>query len=122
MGWEVYPEGFYHLLRRLQAYGQPIYVTENGISTLDDDQRCRYLLRHLREMGRAISEGADVRGYLHWTLTDNFEWAQGYYQKFGIVAMEPNMRERRPRPSAYLYRDIAQANAVRAEQFERYLG
>jgi beta-glucosidase len=121
MGWEVYPEGFYRLLKRLQAYSQPIYVTENGISTLDDDQRCRYLLRHLREMGRAISEGADVRGYLHWTLTDNFEWAQGYYQKFGIVAMEPNTRERRLRPSAHLYRDIAQANAVRAEQFERYL-
>jgi len=121
MGEEVYPEGFYQLLKRLQTYGQPVYVTENGISTLDDDQRCRYLLRHLREMQRAISEGVDVRGYLHWSLTDNFEWAEGYYQKFGIVAMDPNTRERRPRPSAHLYRDIARANAITAEQFEKYL-
>jgi beta-glucosidase len=121
MGWEVYPEGFYRLLKRLQAYGQPIYITENGISTLDDDQRCRYLLRHLREMQRAISEGVDVRGYLHWSLTDNFEWAEGYYQKFGIVAMDPQTREREPRPSAYLLRDIARANAITAEQFQKYL-
>ncbi len=121
MGWEVYPEGFYRFLKRLQAYGQPIYVTENGISTLDDDQRCRYLLRHLREMQRAISEGVDVRGYLHWSLVDNFEWAEGYSQKFGIVALEPDTLERRPRPSAYLYRDIARANAVTAEQFGKYL-
>jgi beta-glucosidase len=121
MGAEVYPEGFYRHLKRVQAYGQPIYVTENGISTLDDDQRCRYLLRHLREMRRAMSEGVDVRGYLHWTLMDNFEWAEGYFQKFGIVAMDPSTRERKPRPSAYLYRDIARANAITAEQFQRYL-
>ena len=121
MGWEVYPEGFYRLLKRLQAYGQPIHVTENGISTFEDDQRSRYLLRHLREMHRAISEGVDVRGYLHWSLTDNFEWAEGYYQKFGIVAMDPDTRERKPRPSAYLFRDIAQANAVTAKEFQRYL-
>jgi len=121
MGWEVHPEGFYRLLKRLQTYGRPIYVTENGISTLDDDQRCRYLLRHLGEMRRAMGEGVDVRGYLHWTLMDNFEWAEGYRQKFGMVAMDPDTREREPKPSAYLYRDIARANAVAAEQFEEYL-
>jgi beta-glucosidase len=121
MGWEVYPEGFYHVFKRLSKYGVPIYVTENGISVVEDNQRCRYLLNHLQQMHRAMSEGVDVRGYLHWTLMDNFEWAEGYYQKFGLVAMDPETRERQPRPSAYLFRDIARANAVTAEQFRQYL-
>ena len=77
MGYEVYPEGFYSQLVRLKQYGLPVYVTENGISTKDDTQRCRHLLRHLAEMHRALQEGTDIRGYLHWTFVDNFEWAGG---------------------------------------------
>jgi beta-glucosidase len=122
MGYEVYPEGFYRELVRLKQYGIPVYVTENGISTKDDTQRCRHLLRHLAEMHRALEEGTDIRGYLHWTLVDNFEWAEGYHQWFGMVAMEPGTLKRRPRPSAYLFRDIARGNAVTAAQLKEYVG
>jgi beta-glucosidase/6-phospho-beta-glucosidase/beta-galactosidase len=72
-------------------------------------------------MHRAISEGADVRGYLHWSFTDNFEWAEGWIPKLGIIAMEPGTLNRKPRPSAYVFRDIARANAVDAGQFQKYL-
>jgi beta-glucosidase len=122
MGYEVYPAGFYHELVRLKRYGLPVYVTENGISTKDDTQRCRHLLRHLAEVHRALQEGTDIRGYLHWTLIDNFEWTEGYQQWFGMVAMEPGTLKRRPRPSAYLFRDIARGNAVTAAQLKEYVG
>ena len=122
MGYEVYPEGFYKELMRLKQYGLPVYVTENGISTKDDTQRCRHLLRHLAEMHRALQEGTDIRGYLHWTLIDNFEWAEGYQQWFGMVAMEPGTLKRRPQPSAYLFRDVARGNAVTAAMLKEYVG
>ena len=121
-GYEVYPEGFYRQLMRLKQYGLPVYVTENGISTKDDTQRCGYLLRHLAEVHRALQEGTGIRGYLHWTFTDNFEWADGYQQWFGMAAMEPGTLKRRPRPSAYLYHDIARGNAVTAATLKEYVG
>lgn len=115
MGWEVYPEGFYRVQARLKPYGKPVYITENGIGTDDDEQRCRFIIRSLRETQRAISEGVDVRSYLHWSFQDNFEWAEGFRQKFGLVAMEEGNRNRLPRPSAYMFRDIARANGVSEE-------
>ncbi|MBI1885657.1 MAG: glycoside hydrolase family 1 protein [Chloroflexi bacterium] len=120
MGWEVYPEGLYYCLLRLKRYGIPVYVTENGISTEDDQQRCRYILRHLREVHRAIGDGVDVRSYLHWSLVDNFEWAEGYGQWFGLVAMEPGTLDRKPRASAYMFRDIARTNRVPADLLRHY--
>jgi beta-glucosidase/6-phospho-beta-glucosidase/beta-galactosidase len=122
MGYEVFPEGFYRQLVRLKKYGLPVYVTENGLSTKDDSQRCRHLLRHLAVMHRAMQEGTDMRGYLHWTLIDNFEWAEGYQQWFGMMAMEPGTLKRLPRPSAYLFRDIARGNAVTAAMLKEHLG
>jgi beta-glucosidase/6-phospho-beta-glucosidase/beta-galactosidase len=73
-------------------------------------------------MHRAQQEGTDIRGYLHWTLMDNFEWAEGYQQWFGMVAVEPGTLKRRPRPSAYLFRDIARGNAVTAAHLKEYVG
>jgi beta-glucosidase len=122
MGWEVYPEGFYRNIKRVAAYGPPVYITENGFPTDDDNARCSYVLRHLAQMHRAIAEGTDVRGYLHWSFTDNFEWAEGWEPKLGLIAMEPGTLNRKPRPSAYLFRDIARANAVTAQQLQRYVG
>lgn len=122
MGWEVFPEGFYHCLKRLGAYGRPVYITENGIGTDDDEQRCRYIVRHLQQVHRALAEGVDVRAYLHWTFTDNFEWAEGFRQKFGLIAMEEGTLNRLPKPSAYLFRDIARANGVPGELLARYGG
>ncbi len=106
-GWEIYPEGLYQVLERMNRFGKPIVITENGISDADDDQRPAYIVAHLRQVHRAIQDGVDVRGYMHWTLLDNFEWAEGYEQHFGLAT-----RDRRLRPSARLYGAIARANGL----------
>lgn len=106
-GWEIYPEGLYAVLKRISAFGKPIVITENGISDADDDQRPAYIVAHLKEMHRAIRDGVDLRGYMHWTLLDNYEWAEGFEQRFGLAT-----RERQPRPSARLYGAIARANGL----------
>ena len=82
-------------------------VTENGIADADDDQRPAYIVAHLRQVHRAIQDGVDVRGYMHWTLLDNFEWAEGFEQRFGLAT-----RQRELRASARLYGTIARANGV----------
>jgi len=112
MGWEYFPEGLHRNLVRLQGLGKPIYVTENGVATLDDDARTRHLLAHLGEVARAIRDGADVRGYFYWSFMDNFEWAEGYCRHFGLVAVDRDTLARRPRPAAFVYRDLIAANAL----------
>jgi beta-glucosidase len=106
-GWEIYPQGLYDVLRRVGGYRKPVVITENGIADADDDQRPGYLVAHLRQILRAVSDGVDVRGYMHWSLLDNFEWAEGYNQKFGLAT-----RDRQLRPSAQLYGQIAQTNEL----------
>lgn len=110
LGWEVYPEGLYRLLKRLQTYGKPILITENGISTGDDLARQRFLLDHLRQVKRALEEGVEVRGYFYWSLLDNFEWAEGYRARFGLVEVDFATQKRSPRPSAHLYGEMVRKN------------
>jgi beta-glucosidase len=105
-GWPVVPSGLYDLLTGLQAgYGSalpPVYITENGCSTadvLDDEFRVSYLDAHLRAVHRALADGIDVRGYFVWSLLDNFEWAEGYSQRFGLVRVDFASQERTPRSS-----------------------
>jgi beta-glucosidase len=117
---EVYPSGMHRVLRRVAALGKPIFVTENGLPDDDDDQRPRFLLTHLAQMQRAITEGADVRGYYHWSLIDNFEWAEGWDLRFGLVALDERTQARTPRPSAGLYTDIIHANAITREMVEAF--
>ncbi len=112
MGWEIYPEGIYHELIELKKYNLPIYITENGLADADDSKRPTFLRDMLANVHRAISEGADVRGYFHWSLIDNFEWAHGFGPKFGLFAVDRTTWERIPRPSATLYGQIAKKNAV----------
>lgn len=102
LGWELYPEGLYRLLGRLARYRRPVVVTENGIAARDDDdeQRVRYIRTHVEAVERAIRDGVPVRGYLYWTLMDNFEWAEGFTARFGLVETDFATLERRPRPSA----------------------
>ncbi|MGQ9722689.1 MAG: glycoside hydrolase family 1 protein [Candidatus Jordarchaeum sp.] len=119
--YEVYPEGFYKQLMSVKKYGKPVYVTENGIATKDDKQRCRYILIHLREVHKAIRDGLDLRGFMYWSLMDNFEWSLGYSMRFGLIEIDYETLERKPRPSAYLYRDIIKSNKITAQQFEKYL-
>ena len=117
---EIYPEGFYRVLKRVAALGKPIYITENGLPDADDDQRPRYLLTHLAQVQRAIAAGADVRGYYHWSFTDNFEWAEGWALRFGLIALDVKTQARKPRRSAQLYTDIIRANAITPELVAAY--
>jgi beta-galactosidase len=113
LGAEIHPEGFRQVIGGAAGYGLPVYVTENGIADSDDDQRPAYLSDHLRQVLLAIEEdGADVRGYFHWSLVDNFEWVYGYEPKFGLYSFDPRTLVRTPRPSAGLYSEIASENAL----------
>ncbi len=101
MGWEIHPEGLHDAITAAARTGLPVYVTENGIATDDDEQRIAYLADHLAQVQRALDGGADVRGYLCWSAFDNFEWAEGYRPTFGLVGIdrEDGLR-RHVRPSA----------------------
>jgi beta-glucosidase len=111
-GWEIYPKGLYRVLTRVGRLGKPVIVTENGIADADDDQRARYIVGHLRHAHRALREGVDLRGYVHWSLLDNFEWAEGFTRRFGLAEVDPTTLERRLRPSARVYADIARSGCV----------
>jgi beta-glucosidase len=109
---EVYPEGLYRLLMDLAPHGKPIYITENGLLDNDDQRRPGYIVEQLREVHRAIQAGAPVQGYYHWSLLDNFEWAEGYSARFGLVHTDFATQKRTMKRSGSLYGDIAAANAI----------
>ncbi len=102
-----------------ERYGLPIYITENGLSCNDrlhvdgaahDPDRIDFLRRYLRELKRASEEGADVRGYFHWSLLDNFEWSNGYEERFGLYYTDYTTLKRHPKDSAIWYRSIVESN------------
>lgn len=112
-GTEIFPAGFRGVLSEAATFGRIVYVTENGIADRDDDQRPGYLLDHLRVMHDVIRDKtADVRGYFQWSLTDNFEWADGYAPHFGLYSFDPKTLRRSARPSAKLYARIARTNRL----------
>lgn len=113
MGWEIYPKGLYYTVRDMhRRCGLPVIVTENGIADADDARRARFIRDHLVWLHRAMEEGADVRGYLHWALTDNFEWAEGFAPRFGLVGIDYDSLERTVRPSARFYEEICRSGQV----------
>jgi beta-glucosidase len=120
-GWEIYPEGFYKVVKRFwELTKKPIYITENGISDAKDDRRPKYLISHLIALHKAIKEGVDVRGYFHWSLMDNFEWAEGFKQRFGLFETNFDTKERIWRESAKLYSEIAKNNGITEEMESLY--
>lgn len=121
-GWPVVPAGLREMLASLAGrYGPglpPAYITENGCSaedrltpdgSVDDQFRIDYLDGHLRALREAISDGIDVRGYFCWTLADNFEWSEGYTQRFGLVHVDQQTQARTPKASYAWYRDMIAA-------------
>jgi len=117
LGWEIYPRGIDVALRAAAAAQKPILITENGIADAEDTLRPRALVETLVHVASAIARGADVRGYFHWSLMDNFEWADGYRGRFGLYAVDFDdpKRARVPRGSAGVFAGIAAANAVEGE-------
>ncbi|PJE73069.1 MAG: glycoside hydrolase family 1 protein [Candidatus Tagabacteria bacterium CG10_big_fil_rev_8_21_14_0_10_40_13] len=112
MGWEIYPEGIYYVLRGLKKYNLPIYVTENGLADIKDEKRGKFIKDHLKWIHKVISESVDVRGYLYWSLLDNFEWDKGFWPRFGLVEIDYETLERKIRPSAYEYAKICKSNIL----------
>ena len=122
-GWEVYPQALSEMILRISRdYPKlPIYVTENGASygekpdadgQVRDQRRIRFLRGYISEMGRAIEKGADVRGYFLWTFTDNFEWAEGFQQRFGIVYCDFETQQRIIKESGHWYSQLARTNML----------
>jgi beta-glucosidase len=122
MGWEINPGAFADLLVTLQAeYGVPVVVTENGAAfpdvlestgLVEDSQRLAYIAGHVGAVHDAIARGADVRGYFAWSLLDNFEWAEGYAKRFGIVYVDYDTLARHPKSSARWFADTAGHNQL----------
>ena len=98
------------LKRVHQRLRKPIYVTENGIFDNTDEVRPQFIVEHVRAVAEAIEQGVDVRGYFHWSLTDNFEWAEGWSTHFGLIEIDRDTGERRPRRSAEVYAEICRSN------------
>ncbi len=112
MGWEIYPKGIYCVLKDLERYGKPIYITENGLADAKDKKREKFIKEHLFWIHKAIKSGVDVRGYLHWSLFDNFEWNKGLWPKFGLVDVDYKTMKRRVRRSARVYAEICGRNEL----------
>ncbi len=117
MGYEFWPDALEATIRRAWhvTRGVPILVTENGIGTADDAERIEYVERALHGVLACLRDGIDVRGYVYWSLMDNFEWTFGYGPKFGLVAVDRETQTRAAKPSAYWLGGIARANALDAE-------
>ncbi len=107
LGWEVYPQGLYDLIRSChERYRLPIWITENGCSDADDAFRARFLRDHLEAIARAQSEGIPVERYYHWASTDNFEWLEGEGSRFGLIHIDYESQQRTPKDIARYYAAI----------------
>lgn len=110
--WEIYPKGLYTFLKDFARYKLPLLVSENGIATDDDAERVEFIAEHLKAVARAMSEGVPVIGYLYWSLLDNYEWAEGYAARFGLVEVDFNTQKRTVRDSAIKYGEIITSGKI----------
>ena len=116
-GWEYYPQALGHALRHTRDVtgGVPMLVTENGIATADDQRRIDYTAGALAGLAAAVADGCDVRGYLHWSLLDNYEWGS-YRPTFGLVAVDRETFVRTPKPSLAWLGDLARRGVLPTAQ------
>ena len=120
MGWEISPDGFYNIIRKFWKYGgvKEIIVSESGAAFTDklvngqvfDVQRVRYHQQYLQALLRAKKDGVKIKGYFAWTLTDNFEWSEGYHARFGLVHVDFKTQLRTVKQSGYWFRDFLNTN------------
>jgi beta-glucosidase len=118
---EIYPEGIREVLKMARAFKLPIYITENGLPDADDDQRPGFILRHLRQVWSAIQfGGAQVMGYYHWSLVDNFEWERGWAERFGLIYVDETTQARQMRRSGEMYGRICRSGVIDWELVAEY--
>jgi len=112
MGWEIYPEGIYWVLKYVSKFKKPIYILENGLADKKDKLRKDFIKNHLIWVHKAIKEGIKVKSYMHWSLMDNLEWDWGYKAKFGLIEINFKNLKRKVRKSALYYSNICKRNKL----------
>ena len=112
MGWDIYPEGLYDILIKLKKYKLPIFILENGICTEFDALRWDFIVEHLKSLGRAMSDGVRVLGYIYWSLIDNFEWDKGFAPRFGLIEVDYNTYKRTIRESARKFAAVCKTGRI----------
>ena len=118
---EISPGGLYRVIKDYAVYGKPIIITENGINTEDERMRIKFIAAHLLAIRKAMDGGADVRGYFYWSLTDTYEWNEGYSAHFGLADINRQTQERTPRQSACFLKDIIKENGFAPELLRKHL-
>ena len=116
---EAYPPAIRYAVQRASKLRKPIYILENGVPDATDRIRPWLMVNAIKEVHSLLAEGHDIRGYFHWTLTDNFEWSEGWRLRFGLVELDPETQKRTLRRSAELFREIAHGNGIPAGITER---
>ena len=116
MGWKLNPDKIYDALMYLSSFGKPIVISETGVADAKDQFRADYIREQVKAMWKAIEDGADVRGYMYWSLLDNYEWDLGFEKRFGLVEIDYKTLERKVRPSAYVYKSICEQNKLVIEE------
>jgi beta-glucosidase len=112
LGWDIYPEGLAQVLLDLKKYNLPVIISENGICTSDDQERWEFIQSHLKSVHLAMSQGVNVTGYLYWSLMDNFEWAQGFTPRFGLIDIDYKTQQRTVRESAQKFSQVCQTGIL----------
>ncbi len=115
-GWDVHPASFKRTILRGASYGVPVFITENGTWMDDDARRWRFIQRHLAAVAEAMQEGAKVLGFCYWSLLDNFEWADGFTPRFGLIEVDYRTQERRIRDSATRYAEVCRTGSLTVEE------
>jgi len=111
-GWGIHPEGLERVLLSLKRFNKPVYILENGLADAKDQKREKYIKDHLYFVHRAIEQGVEVKGYLYWSLTDNFEWEEGFWPRFGLIEIDrSSLLRRKVRFSAIKYAEICRDNS-----------
>ena len=114
LGWEIIPEGIYHIVMSCKKYNLPIYITENGLADAEDKKRTAFIRDHLFWLCRTIQDGANVKGYFHWSFLEVFEHVElrGFWPRFGLVEIDYKTMERKIRKSAWEYAKICRRNEI----------
>lgn len=118
MGWEMFPEGFVDALDMASKYSDNLYITENGVSDRRDISRAKFIVSHLYAALKTVEHGLKIQGYLYWSLNDNYEWAHGFGQRFGLFEVDLVTKERRPRASAKVFKEVVANNALKKEHLD----